>query len=268
MQSIDEAPSRYKKRKTLILIVSFFVISLLIFINNSSPVFNFIKSPVQSFFSVPKSFLYSLGKGNNKKSEIEKQKEINRQLEAKIVDYELMKKENEALKSQFEVSPDYSQSLVAAKVIGFLGERNNPSAFVINAGEDTKIEKGMPVIFDKYLVGKVSSVSKKYSVVMTVYNHEFSTLVKLPQTGANGIIIGSNDFMVMDQVVITDTLEKGGIVVTKGEVKENGIGVFPDIIVGKIKSISKNETAPFQSAQVLPIIDYSRITDVFVITAL
>lgn len=268
MQRVDEAPTRFKKKKTLIFLISFFAISLLIFLYSSSPIFNIIKSPIQSFFSAPRSFLYSLGRGSSSKSEVEKQKEINKRLQVKLVDYDLLKRENEALKSQFQISEKYSQSLVATKIIGFLGEKDSPSGFVVNAGNNAKIQRGMSVISDKYLVGKVSIVSERYSVVMTPFNHDFSVLVKLPQTGANGIIIGSNDFMVMNQVVITDTLEKDAIVVTKGEVRENGIGVYPDIIVGKIKSISKNETAPFQSAQVVPIINYSRITDVFIIAAI
>lgn len=268
MQSIDEAPARFKKRKKLILVITFLAISLGIYLYSSSNIFNIIKSPIQSVFAFPKSILYSIGKNSSSKNEVEKEKEINRKLQAKMVDYDLLKRENEALKSQFESSESYSQSLVAAKVIGFLGEHNHPTGFVITAGESSHIQKGMSVIFGKYLVGKISQVSQKYSVVMTPLNPEFSVLVKLPQTGANGIIIGSNDFMVMNQVVITDTLEKDGIVVTKGEIKENGIGVFPDIIVGKIASISKNETSPFQSAEVVPLIDYSRITDLFIIASL
>ena len=140
-----------------------------------------------------------------------------------------------------------------------------PSELIINAGIRDGVKKGMTVIFQKYLIGKIESLSQNYSVVITPINPHFKVLAKLPETNANGILIGKNDFMIFDGVVITDTLKKDGIVVTKGEVDQKGIGIFPDIILGKISSISKNETSPFQSAEVVPIIDYSKLIDVFII---
>jgi len=55
------------------------------------------------------------------------------------------------------------------------------------------------------------------------------------------------------------------VILTKGEVGSDGIGVVPDLIIGKITSISKNETSPFQSAEVMPVIDFSKLTNVFII---
>lgn len=263
MRIPQEAPNRFTKRKVIILLVTFILLSLIVYLYAQSPIAKNLQGVVQGVFSKPKEFIYSLRHSEEKESDIKKE---NKKLSEKLVNYELMKRENDALKSQFDISSDYSQGLVGAKIVGFLGERALPTAFVINAGEDQKIQKGMPVISDKYLVGKIEKVSKKYSVVITPLNPNFSTLAKLPETGAQGILVGSEEFMVFDRVVITDNLEEGGIIVTKGEVKENGIGILPDIIIGKIKSISKNETSPFQSAQVLPIINYSRLLTVFIIT--
>jgi cell shape-determining protein MreC len=123
----------------------------------------------------------------------------------------------------------------------------------------------MTVIFQKYFIGKVDSVSRNYSVVITPYNSKLRVLAKYPETNANGIVVGQNDFMLFDGVVITDQLKKDGIIVTKGEVDRTGVGVVPDMIIGKIVSISKNETAPFQSAEIAPMVKYSTLSNVFVI---
>jgi len=254
-------------RKTLLIIAIFLAISLGIFFYKDFGILKIFQGGVQTVFSSPRALLYSI-RGDSRQQELLKLLKRNEELTSRMADYELLKRENEALRSQFEVSQDYSQSLLNAKIVGFLGQRNMPTAFVINAGDNQGIQKGMNVISNKYLVGKIEEVSENYSVVYTIINDKFQTLAKLPETNANGIIVGQQDFMIFERVVITDTLKEGGIVVTKGEVGQNGIGILPDIVIGTIKSISKNESQPFQSAEVAPILDFSKLTNVFVIMSL
>lgn len=257
--------SKFQRKKIVIGIFVFALLSLTVFVfHNSKPVL-FFQGFIQSAFSVPKNVLYSLGK-NERDSKIYSLTQKNLKLEQKMADYALLKSENEALKSQFSISTDTSQNLISAKIIGFQGSSKNPTNLIINAGLKDKVKIGMAVIFERYLIGKIDTVSQDYSVVMTTLNPQFRVLAKLPETNANGIILGRNDFMFLDGVVITDTLKKDGIIVTKGEVDDKGIGVLPDLIIGKISSIFKNETAPFQNAEVIPIIDYSKLTNVFLIS--
>lgn len=259
---ISSSP-KFQKRNIVITLVVLFVFSLGIFFYKDSQPVAFFEGVIQSMFSVPKQSLYSFGKSGEVDSSTDKKF---RELEQRMVDYQLLKSDNEALKSQFDSSGETSISLVAAKIIGFQGESRHPSQFVINVGKKNKIKIGMTVIYQKNLIGKIEKVSSNYSVVETPFNSKFKVLAKYPDTGANGILVGRNDFLLFDGVVITDTLKKDGIIVTKGEVDSNGVGVVPDIIIGKITSISKNETAPFQSAEVNPLIDYTRLSNVFVIS--
>lgn len=262
-----EPKSASKRNKTLLAIIIFLSISVIIFYYSGFGLLRFFQGVVQTIFSSPRAMLYALN-GDSRQKELLDLLKKNEELTSNMVDYELIKRENEALRSQFQVSEDYSQSLVSAKIIGFLGQRNMPNAFVINVGKNQNIKEGMNVISNKYLVGKIEKVSENYSIVYTIINDKFQTLSKLPETNANGIIVGHQDFMIFERVLITDNLKKGGIVVTKGEVGQNGIGILPDIIIGKIRSISKNESQPFQSAEVVPILDFSRLTNVFVVQSL
>lgn len=223
---------------------------------------------MQSVFSLPRASIFWFFKKEDSRDVILKMHKEIIALNRKVVDDELLIRENEALKSQFESSGSLSLSLVAAKILGFTGGNKLPETLVINVGQKNGIKKGMAVIFQKNLVGKISAVSQNFSVVDTVLNPNLQLLAKLPETNANGILEGKKDFMLFDRIVITDTLKKNAGVVTKGEVNEEGVGIFPDLIIGKITSISKKETSPFQSAQVLPVIDISRLTDVFVIVSL
>lgn len=254
------------QRKKIIITISVlsFVSLVILFYKNTPPVL-FFEGIVQNIFSAPKSFLYELGKKSTDKKVAELTKR-NQELEAKLVDYQLLKQDNDALKNQFVTSGQTTQSIVAAKIIGFQGNGKIPSQFIVNVGVKNGIKEGMSVIYGKYLVGKIITVSQNYSVVITPFSEMFKVLAKLPDTNANGIILGRSDLMLFDGVVITDTLKKDGIIVTKGEVDNKGIGVVPDLIIGKITSISKNETSPFQSAEVTPLIEYPKLIDVFVIS--
>lgn len=253
-----------QKRKILIALFILFVLSVGVIMFANSRVISWAQGAVQSIFSSPKSILYSIGKKetDNKVNVLTKR---NLELERKLSDYELLKKDNDALKSQFDISGATSQNLIAASIIGFQGNSKKPSELIINVGKKDNIKIGMTVIFEKYLVGKISEASQNFSVVTTPLDQNFRVLAKLPKTNASGLLVGRGDFMLLDGVLITDTLEKDGVIVTKGEVDSHGVGVVPDIIIGKITSISKNETAPFQSAEVTLLINYSKLTDVFVI---
>lgn len=253
-----------QNKKILITIAAFLFLAVVVVLNKDSFPVKFIQGLSQTLFSIPKSTIYAVGKSesNNDPKLLKKIKD----LEKKIVDYELLKQDNIALKSQFLVSGDTSQNLIAAKIIGIQGSHKNPVELIINAGEKSGVKKGMTVEFEKYFVGKVEKVTSQYSVILTPYNSNLRVLAKYPKSNASGIVFGQKDFILFDGVIITDTLEKDGIIVTKGEVDKNGVGIVPDLLIGKISSISKNETAPFQSAEIESLVDFSKLSNVFVVS--
>ena len=255
-----------QKELAFLLIIFIFISVFIYFYRNSKPVQS-AEGIVQSALSLPKSIIYSFGKTEEKNQLITLMKK-NEELNQRMVNYELIKRDNEALKSQFQTVGILSQTLSAAKIIGFQGNSRMPTQLIINLGSADGLKKGMGVVFNKYLVGKIDTVSRHYSVVITTLNPNFQVLAKVPDTDATGLIVGKNDFLLLDRVVITDTLKKNSYVVSKGDVGNNGIGILPDLIIGKIGSISKNESAPFQSAEVIPIIDFAKLTDVFVMTSM
>lgn len=260
---INSTP-KFQRKKIVVTLVILFFISLVIFLFKTSPPVTFLQGAVQAAFSLPKSALYSMGKNDGRNdSHLAKKIEA---LEKKMVDYQILKQDNIALKSQFDISGETSRNLIATKIVGFQGDNKTPQELIINVGSKDKVTKGMSVIFQNYFIGKIDLVSSNYSVVVTPFSSKLRVLAKYPETNANGIVIGQNDFMLFDGVVITDTLKKDGLIVTKGEVNRSGVGVVPDLIIGKITSISKNETAPFQSAEISPLVNYSTMSNVFVIS--
>jgi len=243
----------------LVVLFIFLVISVLIFLFRDS----FVISPVTSFFqksfSNARAFVFNTSVDDEKKLS-----EENRKLKEKLSEMEILIRENIALKSQFEEGISSEYRLIPAKIVGYKGRGVN-AFFIINLGSEQGVENGMAVIVGKTLIGTIYKTSQNISEVRTVLHPEFSTLVKYPTTNARGIIRGYTSFMVMENVLITDTLEKDGIVLTMGEVNNDNIGIPSDFSVGKIDSVERIETASFQTAQIEPLVDYSQISNVFVI---
>ncbi|MDO8269214.1 MAG: rod shape-determining protein MreC, partial [Candidatus Levybacteria bacterium] len=192
---------KFQRKKILITLVIVFIISVLTFFYRNSPPVRYMQGAVQTIFSYPKSLLYSIGKNEGKDDSILLKK--NQELEKKLVAYEILRQDNVALKSQFDVSGETSRNLTAAKIIGFQGDNKTPHEFIINVGEKDKIKKGMTVIFQNYFIGKVDAVSRNFSVVITPFNSKFRVLARFPETNASGILVGRDDLMLFDGVVIT-----------------------------------------------------------------
>lgn len=250
-----------QKTQVTILLV-FLFLSVVIFLLRDSAVI----SPAISFFQSAITnvraplFSSSTAEENNLAEE-------NRRLTEKLSQMEIVERENIALKSQFQDANYGKFELIPVKIVGFKG-RGVFDLFMINAGTNQKIEDGMAVILGNTLVGTIHKAGQNISEVRTTLHPEFSTLVKYPPTNARGIIRGFNSYMILDNVPVTDSLEKGGVIVTLGEISNSNIGIPSDINVGKIDSIEKVDTATFQTAQIESLIDYSQISDVFVILGL
>lgn len=249
-----------KKRINLILLI-FLLISFLVFLNPTFLPFKLARGFVQAVFSVPKSALYTLKLGFlSEGKELSQLKDENKKLYEKLSEYERLKRDNEALRSQFETSSSNSQNLILAKVIGFLGPLTNPNTLVIDKGERDGIKNGQAVVSGKNLVGKIEKVSEKYSQVMLPTNSGFSLLSKSSQNNSQGIVRGEGDFILLDQVVITEKIENGELVLTKGE--ENSVP--SDLIIGKIVSVNRRESAPFQTGKIESLVLFSKLETVFI----
>src|SRR5436189_41759 len=112
----------------------------------------------------------------------------------------VMKKEYEALRSQFEIQETQSLRLIPADVIGFLGNSTHPSALIINLGEHAGIKNGEAVIFNNNLIGRIEKSFANYSKVILLENPAFSTLGFTSENNSEGIIKGENDFILLDNV--------------------------------------------------------------------
>jgi rod shape-determining protein MreC len=184
---------------------------------------------------------------------------------SKISDYEKVKRENQALSDQFQTAYPQSTELLKVNIIGasaFVPGVSIPDIFVVDRGAKNNLKVGMAIVIKDNLVGIISKVSENLSEVNTVNNALVSFTAKT-EGGVVGII-KREEGLTLDNILLSENLSKGELVLTKGDVDSNGVGIPPNLIVGKIISIEKKPSELFQKAKVESFVDFVHLSTVFV----
>ena len=203
--------------------------------------------------------------------QIKKLKDENLILASSLVDQEKLQKENAALLSQFQQQELPTISLLPSKIVsapGFIPGVTTPASFILDKGRKDNVNVGDSVVVKNNLVGKVSKVSSHLSKVDIVTNPSVSFTAKTT-SGIIGVVKGGGgDKITLDNVLPSGNLKINDLVLTKGDVNIDGIGIKGDLIVGKIQSIEKVPTAIFQRAEVKSLVNFTKLSAVFIIIGL
>lgn len=221
--------------------------------------------PIQSF--TYGTYAKIFGFGNN--SEIQTLKAQNLMLTQKLVSQEKMIADNKALMDQFKTQNPKSTNLLPANVIAaldFIPGVSIPDNLIIDEGENDGVKVGEAVVYQDSLVGKISKTSAYTSNIELITNSSSSFTAEALNTQAAGVIKGQGGGgMILDNVILSDVLLKNDTVITKGDINLNGTVLPPNLVVGKITSISKNPSDLFQKAKVNSLLDFTNLEKVFVI---
>ncbi len=195
--------------------------------------------------------------------------EENQSLAKQIVDQTELAREASALRDQYDLDILAPGELLPANVIGmktFLPGVSLPEEIIIDKGSLQGVRVGQSVLVTNNVVGTVSQVTENRSLIALISHPDQSVTAKTNKTNALGIIKGNgNGMLMLENVVLSDTLEEGDIVVTKGDEDLAGSGYPPDLVIGKIKSVEKKASDLFQTAEVTSLVDFSRLDMVFII---
>lgn len=152
---------------------------------------------------------------------------------------------------------------VSAKVV------NNSTKYyknfiTISRGSDAGLEPGMAVISSGSVVGKVKSVSRHFSVLISLLNLDEQVSAMIKRTGHFGTVQweGSNSSAVSLKYIPRHVQPiVGDSIVTSGY-----NAVFPSgVFIGKIKEFKLNKEAPFYEIKVELGLDFSKLAFVDVI---
>lgn len=198
-------------------------------------------------------------------AKIKRLEDANLELLSRIADYEKLKKENSALLDQFQTAYPQSIQLLEAQIIGapdFIPGVSTPNVLILDKGTKDNIRVGSAVVVKDNLVGVISQISTNLAKVNLVNNPSLSLTAKT-QNGAIGVIKNEGS-LVLDNILLSENVRTGELVLTKGDINSNGVGIPTDLVVGKIISVEKHPSNLFQKAKVESFINFVNLTSVFV----
>ncbi|MGA9398097.1 MAG: rod shape-determining protein MreC [Anaerolineaceae bacterium] len=151
---------------------------------------------------------------------------------------------------------------VAASVIG-----RDPSPFMqyilIDKGSNDGIRRGMPVVTQQGLVGRVDAVTANAARVMLITDQNSSVNVRLQTTQSEAVLHGSQTSdLTVENLPQDIQIVEGDLVLTSSIG-----GTYPaNIFVGQIQTIHKAEGQLFQTASMQPVVSFNALQAVLIIT--
>ena len=148
-----------------------------------------------------------------------------------------------------------------AAVIG-----RDPSPFlhyvIINIGSNDGILRGMPVVTNQGLIGRIDAVIADAARVQLINDPASSVNVRLQNAETEASLVGSVEEDVVLQLIPQDVnVQPGDLVLTSGL----GGGYPPDLIIGQVVNVRSRDFDLFQQATVQPVVDFNRLEIVLVI---
>ncbi len=211
---------------------------------------------VVEFFTIPRDVTTLRQQNSALQNEVSKLQTENLQLQQQLVETDILY----ALLDFAREKPE--NQYVAASVIG-----KDPSPFlnyiIIDHGSDKGIYKGMPVVTQQGLVGRIDAVTASAARVQLLSDPGSVVNVRLQDSQAEGQVQGSiTGDLVLERVSPSATINDGDLIFTSGLG-----GSFPsEILIGKVVSPEVKENELFQTASIQPSVDFASLRAVLVIT--
>jgi|SRR5581483_2506284 len=262
-----------RRRESIVLTFLFLVVAfVLLLLLSKIPIFSPLRSvservlnPVQSFFLNAASAPFGIFQNSSLKN----LKQENQRLSLKLLEMSKLQEENQALSDQFKTENSQNTNLLPAEIVGmprFVPGVTLPDQIVLGRGSGDSVKVGQAVIFKNIFLGKIVAVSKSRSLATLVSDKSSTFTASTLETSALGVVRGTGDGeMILDNVLLSDTLKISDLVKTKGDLDNFGIGIPPDLLVGKIVSIDKKASNLFQSAKIKSLLDITRLSTVFIV---
>ena len=175
--------------------------------------------------------------------------------------------ENETLRrllnfTQANPIHSYKAAEVKGRVIG-----RDPSNFlsylIIDSGSQQGIEKGMPVVTERGLVGRITDVGSNWAKVMLIIDPSSSVNALIQTSRATGVVEGQvGGSLVMKYIPQGEEVNVNDIVLTSGLG-----GNFPKkLIIGQVTAVHQRDIEMLQQAHIRPTVDFNNLEIVLVIT--
>jgi rod shape-determining protein MreC len=185
------------------------------------------------------------------------------QLEAEVVTLREQASEVDALRALLGAAREAPENrYLAAQVIG-----RDTSPFlhylILDQGSDAGVRRGMPVVNEKGLVGRITEVSASASKLQLITDPDSVINARIQESRVEGSLVGRPTGE-LEMIYISQDIKItiGEIVVTSGL----GGGFPPEILIGRVVSVHRRDYELYQTAIIEPRSDFSRLEMVLIIT--
>jgi len=211
---------------------------------------------VQSYISAPQDIARIRQRNTDLEAQVSK-------LQAEIIDLKQQIAETRILSALVgfaRANPD--NQYAAAAVIG-----RDASPFlqyvIINRGSDFGIRRGMPVVNQQGLVGRIAAVTASAARVQLITDNASTINVRLDPSQTQGVLQGQiTGDVVVNMIPQSANVQIGDLVLTSGL----GGTYPPNILIGQVTGVRNRDYDLFQSASIQPAVDFSQLEIVLVIT--
>lgn len=158
---------------------------------------------------------------------------------------------------------------VGARIIG-RDSGNWYSSFVIDKGEEDGLAVDMNVIAGGGLVGRVTSVGPNWARVTSIISDNVNVSAMTLSTEDNLTITGDLKRMADNCITFSQLVDSQNKVVEGDKVVTSDISdkYLPNILIGYINTINKDNNNLTKSGLVTPAVDFEHLSEVLVITDL
>lgn len=202
--------------------------------------------------------------------EVQGLRERNAQLEQQVAELQqqlLQSQEQQAELSILSSLLNYARENPTNRYIAsdVIGRDTSPflKFIILNRGSDDGVSRGMPVVTNQGLVGRVTEVTAKAAKVQLLVDPEAAVNVRIQSSRAEGMAVGQLAGDMSLQFISQDSpLEVGDLVLTSGLG-----GTYPaDLLVGEVVSVRQMASQIFQEATVRTLVDFTRLEIVLILS--
>lgn len=210
---------------------------------------------VQDFLTAPRDMASLRQRNTELEAEVA-------ELQSQVIQLQQQVGETQSLRALL----DFAQARPENRYRGAAVIGRDPSPFVhyiiVNRGSDDGIRRGMPVVTEQGLVGRIDAVIADAARVQLITDPGSMVNVRLQNAEVDASLSGSVTGDVnLDQIPQDTYIQPGDLVLTSGL----GGGYPPDLIVGQVVNIRTRDFDLFQQATVQPVVDFDRLQIVLII---
>jgi rod shape-determining protein MreC len=185
------------------------------------------------------------------------------QLEGDLALLNEFRGENERLRKLLNFTEDSELKGVAGTVIG-----SDPTGWVrgivIDKGTADGISVGMAVVHTRGVVGQVISTGPTSSRILLISDHSSGVDAIVQGSRVRGVVEGSGAQLCELRYVTREyPVKQGEVILTSGM-----DGIFPKgLIIGTVSAVEQSGGAIFQTVELKPAVDFTRLEEVLVVTS-